>query len=263
VLHYQPGVNLITRRIVGVEALIRWQHPRHGLLKPAAFIPAAEQCGIILDMGRWVLGEACRQKRLWNDANPSLRNLRICVNLSAHEFASEDICCYVEELLHRHGIEAGELGVEVTETSLMTNLGTAADVLNRLRAMGVALLMDDFGTGYSSLNYLRNFSFDVLKIDRSFIEHIEAGNNAQKIVRVIMALARVLKMEVIAEGIETVEQCSLLTRLGCRYGQGHLLAQAMSAAEMTRLLELPERLLPATFCDEHCGGGMEGLKEIA
>ncbi len=259
VLYYQPELELATHRIVGVEALIRWRHPQRGAVNPAQFIPLAEECGLILDIGRWGLGEACRQMRIWNSMDPSLNRLRVCVNLSAREFAKEDICDHIEELLRVHELDAMQLGVEVTETSLMTNLSTAVNVLSRLRQMGVALLMDDFGTGYSSLNYLEAFNFDVLKIDRSFVSRMAAGNNAQKIVRVIIELARVLNMEVIAEGIETMEQYKLLARLGCRYGQGFLLARPMPAEDVTRLLQLPGKILPESSFDRRT----EGLREIA
>jgi EAL domain-containing protein (putative c-di-GMP-specific phosphodiesterase class I) len=259
VLYYQPELELATHRIVGVEALIRWRHPHRGLVNPAEFIPLAEECGLILEIGRWGLGEACRQIRNWNSMDPALNRLRVCVNLSAREFAKEDICDHIEELLRAHELDAMQLGVEVTETSLMSNLSTAVNVLSRLRQMGVALLMDDFGTGYSSLNYLETFNFDVLKIDRSFVNRMAAGNNAQKIVRVIIELARVLNMEVIAEGIETMEQYKLLARLGCRYGQGFLLARPMPAEEVTRLLQLPGKILPESSFDRRT----DGLREIA
>lgn len=259
VLYYQPELEIATHRIVGVEALIRWRHPKRGLVNPAEFIPLAEECGMILEIGRWGLGEACRQMQAWNSMDPSLNRLRVCVNLSAREFAKEDICDYIAELLRGHGIDAMQLGVEITETSLMSNISTAVNVLSRLRQMGVALLMDDFGTGYSSLNYLQTFSFDVLKIDRSFVRSMSAGNNAQKIVQVIIELARVLNMEVIAEGIETMEQYKLLARLGCRYGQGFLLARPMPADEVTRMLQLPGKILPESSFDRSPGG----LREIA
>ncbi len=252
VLFYQPEIELATHRIVGVEALIRWRHPQRGLIGPAAFIPLAEECGLILEIGRWGLGEACRQIRAWKVMDPSLGRLRVCVNLSTREFAKEDICDYIGELLDEHSLDAMQLGVEVTETSLMTNIITAPGVLNRLREMGVALLMDDFGTGYSSLNYLQSFCFDVLKIDRSFVNRMTEGNNAEKIVQVIIELARVLNMEVIAEGIETMEQYKSLTRLGCRYGQGFLLARPLPVDEVTQLLQLPGKILPETsFAYDH------------
>lgn len=259
VLHYQPELELATHRIVGVEALIRWQHPQRGLVMPSTFIPLAEECGLILEIGRWGLGEACRQMRIWNSMDPSLSRLRVCVNLSAREFAKEDICDYIGEVLRENDLDAMQLGVEITETSLMTNISTAVNVLSRLRQMGVALLMDDFGTGYSSLNYLQSFSFDVLKIDRSFVSHMAAENNAQKIVQVIIELARVLNMEVIAEGIETMEQYKVLARLGCRYGQGFLLSRPMPPRDVTSLLQLPGKILPESCFDRRA----ESLREIA
>lgn len=258
-LYYQPEIELATHRIVGVEALIRWRHPQRGLVGPAAFIPLAEECGMILEIGRWGLSEACRQMCAWKSMDPSLGRLRVCVNLSTREFAKEDICDYIGALLRDHNLDAMQLGVEVTETSLMTNITTAAGVINRLREMGVALLMDDFGTGYSSLNYLQSFCFDVLKIDHSFVNRMAMGNNAQKIVRVIIELARVLNMEVIAEGIETMEQYKLLARLGCRYGQGFLLARPLPVKDVTHLLQLPGCILPETSFDLR----KDRLREIA
>lgn len=247
VLHYQPEVDLRTRRIVGVEALIRWQHPERGLLPPIAFIPQAEETGMILPIGDWGLAEVCQQIQRWTREDPRNGSLRVCVNLSARQFSRPGLVDHVEALLLESGASSRQLGLEMTESSLIPNLETAAEVLGGLRDLGVSLLMDDFGTGYSSLNHLHRFPFDVLKIDRTFVSRMEEGEQALQIVRTIVELARVLGMDVVAEGIETREQDRLLRQLGCRYGQGFLFARPMPAEEVSWLLRMPGRIL---HCDE-------------
>lgn len=254
VLHYQPEVELSTRRIVGFEALIRWAHPERGLVPPMDFIPLAEQCGLILPIGDWGLAETCNQIKMWCQEDPSYSSLRVCVNLSARQFSREGLTDHVEALLRHSGISSRQLGLEMTESSLITNMSTALEVLSSLRRLGISLLMDDFGTGYSSLNYLHSFPFDVLKIDRSFVDRMTDGDQPLQIVRTIIELARVLGMDVVAEGIETREQYRLLRQLGCRYGQGFLFARPMAAEDASQLLRLPGRILPdpvdvATGCD--------------
>ena len=169
VLHYQPEVELVSRRIVGVEALIRWHHPERGLIPPMDFIPAAEETGMILPIGDWGLAEACKQIREWSSEEIRHGSLRVCVNLSARQFAREGLADHVEALLRQSGISSRQLGLEMTESSLIPDAKTAMEVLSSLRQLGVSLLMDDFGTGYSSLHHLHAFPFDVLKIDRSFV----------------------------------------------------------------------------------------------
>lgn len=244
VLYYQPEVELATRRIVGLEALIRWRHPDRGLVPPMDFIPLAEECGMILPIGDWGLAEACRQIHEWCNEDLCENSLRICVNLSARQFAREGLADHVEELLRRSGVSSRQLGLEMTESSLIPDAPTAMEVLGSLRRLGVSLLMDDFGTGYSSLNHLHKFPFDVLKIDRSFVARMTEGDQPLQIVRTIVELARVLGMSVVAEGIETREQDEMLQQLGCRYGQGYLYAKPLPAEEVTRLLRLPGRMLP-------------------
>lgn len=244
VLHYQPEVDLATRRIVGMEALIRWEHPQRGLVPPIEFIPSAEENGVILPLGDWGLAEVCRQIQQWCSEDPRHNSLRVCVNLSARQFAREGLTDHVEALLHRSGIGSRQLGLEMTESSLIPDKQTAVEVLGDLHRLGVSLLMDDFGTGYSSLNHLNSFPFDVLKIDRSFVTRMTHGEQPLQIVRTIIELARVLGMDVIAEGIETREQYALLRRLGCRYGQGFLFSQPLPAERMSELLRLPGCVLP-------------------
>jgi EAL domain-containing protein (putative c-di-GMP-specific phosphodiesterase class I) len=244
VLYYQPEVDLVTRRIVGLEALIRWKHPERGLIPPMDFIPLAEENGMILPIGDWGLAEACSQIQKWCMEDIRHGSLRVCVNLSARQFSREGLADHVEALLMQSGISSRQLGLEMTESSLIPNMHTALEVLGSLRRLGVSLLMDDFGTGYSSLNHLHSFPFDVLKIDRSFVGRMTEGDQPLQIVRTIVELARVLGMDVVAEGIETLEQYRLLREMKCRFGQGYLFARPMSADDVTQLLKLPGRILP-------------------
>ena len=245
VLFYQPEVELTTRRIVGVEALVRWQHPQRGLVSPLDFIPQAEENGLILPLGDWGLGQACRQLQTWQKKWPRLSNLRVCVNLSARQFSRIGLADHVESLLVETGLSANQLGLELTESSLISDATEAAKVLTSLNRLGVSLHMDDFGTGYSSLSHLHLFPFDVLKIDRSFVQRMNAGQQSLQIVQTILELARVLGMDVVAEGIETEEQSEMLQDLGCRYGQGYLFSPPLPAAEIEALLAHPEFSLHA------------------
>jgi EAL domain-containing protein (putative c-di-GMP-specific phosphodiesterase class I) len=244
VLYYQPEIELATRRIVGLEALIRWAHPKRGLIPPMDFIPRAEECGLILPIGDWGLAEACNQIQKWCFEDPHYVSLRVGVNLSARQFSREGLADHVEALLIHFGLSSRQLGLEMTESSILPNISTALEVLGSLRRLGVSLLMDDFGTGYSSLSYLHSFPFDVLKIDRSFVSRMTEGEQPLQIVRTIVELARVMGMNVVAEGIETPEQYRLLREMGCRYGQGFLFARPMTAEAVTQLLRLPGRILP-------------------
>jgi EAL domain-containing protein (putative c-di-GMP-specific phosphodiesterase class I) len=244
VLYYQPEIELATRKIVGLEALIRWDHPERGLVPPMDFIPAAEECGLILPIGDWGLSEACGQIQKWCQDDPAHDSLRVCVNLSARQFSRVGLADHIEALLRRSGISSQQLGLEMTESSLIPDVGTALEVLGSLRRLGVTLLMDDFGTGYSSLSYLHSFPIDVLKIDRSFVARMTEGEQPFQIVRTIIELARVLGMDVVAEGIETVEQFRLLRELGCRFGQGFLFSRPLPVEGITRLLRFPGHILP-------------------
>jgi EAL domain-containing protein (putative c-di-GMP-specific phosphodiesterase class I) len=242
--YYQPEVDLATRKIVGVEALIRWNHPERGLISPMDFIPVAEENGLILPIGDWGLAEACNQIQKWCNEDPRHVSLRVGVNLSARQFSREGLADHVDALLGQFGISSRQLGLEMTESSLIQDLNPALGVLGSLRRLGVSLLMDDFGTGYSSLNHLHSFPFDVLKIDCSFVQRMTEGDQPRQIVRTIIELARVLGMNVVAEGIETVEQYRMLREMKCRFGQGYLFARPLNAEDMTRLLRLPGRILP-------------------
>jgi len=243
VLYYQPVVDLRSLEIVGLEALIRWRHPDRGLLSPLDFIPTAEDSGLIQPIGDWGLAEACSQIRAWTHENPANQSLRVCVNLSARQFSRKGLADHVESLLMQSGTSSSQLGLEMTESSLIPNVGTAVEVLEGLRSLGISISMDDFGTGYSSLSYLHSFPIDVLKIDRSFVGRMTEGEQPLQIVRTIIELARVLNIDVVAEGIETPEQYELLRELGCNFGQGYLFARPMPAEEMSSMLRLPGRIL--------------------
>lgn len=243
-LYYQPEIDLATRRIIGFEALVRWQHPDRGLIMPDDFIPLAEESDLILPLGDWGLAEACRQIVEWRSLMQSQppkqpgngTALRVSVNLSARQFGRPGLIGQVAEILARSAVAASDLRLEVTESSLMNNEDTARDTMHGLQKLGVGLHMDDFGTGYSSLNHLHRYPFDTLKIDRSFIQNMETGSGSAEIVRTILDLARSLKMDVVAEGIETADQASHLQSLGCKLGQGYFFAKPMPPEAVSAML---------------------------
>ena len=235
-LHYQPLVTLETGRITGFEAVVRWQHPVHGLIGPAAFIPIAEETGLIIPIGKWVLREACRQMRVWQDRYPSL-DLTVSVNLSGKQFAQPGLVEEIDAALKETGLEPRRLRIEITESVVMENAAQAMAMIDQLRALKVKIDVDDFGTGYSSLSYLQRFSLDHLKIDRSFVSNIgtDQGENAE-IVRTIVTLAHHLGMDAVAEGVETADQLALLREVGCQLVQGYLFAKPLDEADADRLL---------------------------
>jgi diguanylate cyclase (GGDEF)-like protein len=234
-LHYQPKVNLDTVEITGVEALVRWQQPDRGLVPPSQFVPIAEDCGLILQIGRWVLREACRQARAWQDAG--LPPLPIAVNVSAVEFRDKGFVQGVRTILAETGLEARYLELELTERVLMGDVESTASVLQELKMMGIHLAVDDFGTGYSSLSYLRQFPIDVLKIDRSFVSQITADPDDSTIVSAIINMGKSLKHVVVAEGIETQLQRAYLQTQQCAQGQGYLFSRPLAAAQFAQLLQ--------------------------
>ena len=235
-LHYQPKVNLDTSEITGLEALIRWQCPDRGLVPPAQFIPIAEDCGLILPIGRWVLFEACRQAREWQDAGLPFK--RISVNVSAAEFRAKTFLAGVSTALSETGLEARYLDLELTEGVLMDDAEATASILKDLKRLGVHLAVDDFGTGYSSLSYLRQFPIDVLKIDQSFVQQISGDPNDSAIVTAIIEMGKSLNLRVIAEGIETPQQLAFLRSRRCAEGQGYLFSRPLAAAQFAHLLEV-------------------------
>jgi diguanylate cyclase (GGDEF)-like protein/PAS domain S-box-containing protein len=235
VLHYQPKMNLETGAIIGVEALIRWYHPARGLVPPTQFIPIAEDCGFIVPIGRWVLREACRQARAWQDAG--LPPMCIAVNISAVELRAGDFVAGVRAILTEMGIEPRYLELELTETFLMQDLESTAAVLRALKDLGVQLALDDFGTGYSSLSYLKRFPIDTLKIDRSFVRDLTTDADDASIVNAVISMGKSLHMQVVAEGIETQEQLAFLQKHGCPEGQGYYFSRPVAAAELVLLLQ--------------------------
>jgi diguanylate cyclase (GGDEF)-like protein/PAS domain S-box-containing protein len=234
-LHYQPKVNLDTGEITGVEALIRWQHPDRGLISPGRFIPIAEDCGLIVQIGRWVLREACRQTREWQDAG--WLRLPIAVNVSALEFRDPAFVDSVRTVLQETGLQARYLELELTEGVLMEDGQSTAAVLQELKKMGVQLAVDDFGTGYSSLSYLQQFPIDVLKIDQSFVHHITGNPDDSPIVSAIIDMGKNLKQRVIAEGVETQGQLAFLQAQRCAEGQGYFFSRPLAAAQFAYLLQ--------------------------
>jgi diguanylate cyclase (GGDEF)-like protein/PAS domain S-box-containing protein len=235
-LHYQPRVNLDTGEITGVEALVRWQRPGHPLLPPAQFVPIAEDCGLIVQIGRWVLREACRQARAWQAVG--LPPLPISVNVSASEFRHEGFVEGVRTILSETGLESRYLELELTEGVLMDNAESTASVLQQLKKMGVLLAVDDFGTGYSSLSYLRQFPINVLKIDQSFVHQITTDPDDSAIVSAIINMGKSLKYHVVAEGIETQEQKVFLQSQHCAEGQGYFFSKPLAAVQFASLLQM-------------------------
>ncbi|WP_374338574.1 EAL domain-containing protein [Methyloversatilis sp.] len=234
-LHFQPQVDLLDgRRIIGFEALVRWRHPERGLVSPLDFIPLAEETGLIVPLGEWVLRSACEQARKWlTDFDPELR---VAVNVSARQLMGSDIVHAVSRELERSGLPPHNLELELTESMLMQSVGQTVKVLGELKRLGVAVAIDDFGTGYSSLAYLRRFPIDGLKIDASFVRDIGHDADDAAICACILAMAGSLRMQAVAEGVETEEQLAFLRAHGCRIGQGYLFGRPMSAAEATALL---------------------------
>jgi EAL domain-containing protein (putative c-di-GMP-specific phosphodiesterase class I) len=227
-LHYQPVVRLGDGRVSGVEALLRWRHPERGLVPPDQFIPFAEEMGLIVPIGRWVLREGCRQARELNDMLPGGPPLTMAVNLSVKQLQHSDIVGDVRDALERADLEPGCLTLEITETVMMTDTDLVVQRLKELKELGVRLAMDDFGTGYSSLSYLSKFPVDILKMDRSFLR-ADASPETAGLATAVVSLGETLNLEVVAEGIELPEQWSTLRDLGCDLGQGFYFARPMDA----------------------------------
>jgi len=237
-VYYQPIVSLDSDRVAGFEALVRWEHPERGLVQPTEFIPVAEETGMIVEIGQWVLRESCRQMREWQRLSFDNRLLTISVNLSSKQFLQPNLIARVRQTLHETDLDPRCLKLEITESIMMENAEEASEMLVQLRGLGVQLSIDDFGTGYSSLSYLHRFPVNTLKIDRSFVTRMgDAGENSE-IVRTILTLASNLGMEVIAEGVETRGQLAQLKAMKCPYGQGFLFSRPVDAAGAAALLRL-------------------------
>lgn len=238
-LHYQPIVDLGTGDVVAIEALVRWQHPQRGLLAPAAFISAAEECGLIVPLGTWVLREACRQAAAWHVLRPAGPPLQVHVNLAPQQLVSPDFVDTVAEALADSGLAPGALCLEITESTLMRDEAAAASALRAVRALGVCISLDDFGTGYSSLSYLKRFPIDSLKVDRSFVDGLGDGDDQPVIVSAVITLAHSLGMTAVAEGVETPRALEELVRLGCDRIQGFLVSRPVPAEALGRRLADP------------------------
>jgi predicted signal transduction protein with EAL and GGDEF domain len=235
-LDYQPIVSLRTGRIAGFEALLRWLHPSRGMVSPLDFISVAEETGLIIPIGQWVLNKACQQTREWQKLYPQTPPLQISVNLSPKQFMQRDLIDQISLALDRGGLSPASLKVEITEGMVMQNVESTMQMLGQLQALGVAISLDDFGTGYSSLSYLHRFPISTLKIDQSFVSSMSNNQESLEIVRTILGLARNLKMEVIAEGVETLEQARELKAMNCEYGQGFYFSRALNVEGAVGLL---------------------------
>jgi diguanylate cyclase (GGDEF)-like protein/PAS domain S-box-containing protein len=238
-LHYQPVVELGASTTVGVEALVRWRHPHQGLVPANRFIPVAEESGLIVPIGAWVLQEACGQLREWQGRRDRGARGSIEVNLSARQVADARIVATVEDVLSRTGLPAEHLTLEITESALMHDAGTALEVLRALKQVGVQLAIDDFGTGYSSLSYVQQFPVDILKVDRSFVEQLGLRHESEAIVSSVIGLAHALGLKVVAEGVETVRQLDVLRALHCDLAQGFLFSVPLPASEIAASFPLP------------------------
>ncbi|MGB9377831.1 MAG: EAL domain-containing protein, partial [Mycobacteriales bacterium] len=236
-VHYQPVFSLVGEQMLGVEALVRWQHPSRGLLHPGEFVPAAEAADLIGDIGAWVLQTSCRQAARWAHAGPGGGPLRMAVNVSARQLAQgSDLVHLVAEALREARIDPGTLVLEVTETAVMDDAEATLAILTELKGLGVQLAIDDFGTGYSSLIYLKRFPVDQLKIDRTFVKGMGTDPDDSAIVASVVGLANAVGVGAIAEGVETIEQFKALQQLGCDFGQGYLWSPACPSEEIDELI---------------------------
>ncbi|WP_318153740.1 putative bifunctional diguanylate cyclase/phosphodiesterase [Paenibacillus vietnamensis] len=238
ILHYQPQIRTSDNSMVGVEALVRWEHPERGTLTPGLFIPIAEETGLIYELGTWVLREACRQMRQWHNEGGPL--IPVSVNLSSQQFHQRRLAEYVMDILKETGLPPEYLELEITE-GMMMDAAVSTEILKELNEHGIRISLDDFGTGYSSLSYLKLFPIHKLKIDRSFIRDITENQNDKAIVATIIAMAQHLNMDVIAEGIETKDQLDILTDKDCGKIQGYYFSKPLSAADMERAYFAPTR----------------------
>lgn len=240
-MFYQPIVELETMKLAGFEALVRWNHPQKGMVFPTEFIPVSEDTGLIIPMTLQALRSSCEQIVEWQQTSPDHKYLTVSVNLSGKHFADPGLVDQVKKIVKETGIAPETLKLEITESAAMEDAEKAIEKLKQIRETGVKLSMDDFGTGYSSLSYLRRFPVDTLKIDRSFVSGMDETTENDEIVRTIMALAKAVKLDVIAEGIETTEQLGHLRRLGCEYGQGYLFSRPLAIESVSELLADPAR----------------------
>ncbi|MBI3574186.1 MAG: EAL domain-containing protein, partial [Gammaproteobacteria bacterium] len=241
-LHYQPQVDTKTGRITGMEALLRWQHPELGSVSPVEFIPVAEETGLILPIGDWVLRAACRQIKAWHATKFSFSKMQVAVNISGKQLRQKDFPDHVRGVLLETDLEPRYLDLELTESLLMVDAEETGDIMHVLHDMGISFSVDDFGTGYSSLSYLKRFPIDILKIDQSFVRDIASDPNDAAIVKTVVVMAHTLGMRVIAEGVETYEQLAFLRDQDCDGSQGYYCSKPLAADEFTELLADWERI---------------------
>ncbi len=246
VLHYQPIISLKNFRISGFEALIRWQHPEHGLVSPMQFIPIAEETGLINAIGRWTLGEACRQLKSWQEQFAGKPSLVISVNLSTKQFAQADLIDQIEKILQITGLESRFLQLEITESVLVENAERVAAMLVKMQQLGIRLSLDDFGTGYSSLSYMHSFPIDTLKIDRSFVTGVDTELGKIEIIRTVVGLAWNLGMDTIAEGVETKTQMYQLKSLKCNFAQGYYFSKPLDVQAAEALIAEERKYFSST-----------------
>jgi EAL domain-containing protein (putative c-di-GMP-specific phosphodiesterase class I) len=235
-VYYQPIIQLANSRVSGVEALVRWNHPQRGIIQPLDFIPLAEEIGLIIQIGEFVLRTACLQTKIWRDAGAS--KLWVSVNLSARQFQDKNLVNKISQILTETGLPSDGLRLEVTETIAMQDIVHGVGVLKDLKKLGVHVSLDDFGNGYSSLSYLKKFPLKVLKIDRSFVQDILVNKNSEAITIAIIALARSLNLEVVAEGVETEDQLAFLKENFCDEVQGFLFSKPLPSDELTSFLKI-------------------------
>jgi diguanylate cyclase (GGDEF)-like protein len=240
-LYYQPIVSLTTNRLTGFEALIRWKNPKRGFISPIEFIPLAEDTGLIVAVGDWVMKEACQQLQKWLAKFPEDPDLKMSINLASHQIREADLLDKLDAILAETGIDGSAIRLEITESTLMDQGEQTIAKLSQLRARNIQLSIDDFGQGYSSLSYLHRFPINILKIDQAFVNQMSDGGENIEIVRTITMLAHTLNMSVVAEGVETVEQMEILKQLGCEYGQGYLFSRPLTA-EAAELIILNRHL---------------------
>jgi EAL domain-containing protein (putative c-di-GMP-specific phosphodiesterase class I) len=237
VLHYQPQVDIATGQVIGLEALIRWRHPRLDWLSPARFIPLAEVCGLMIPLGRWVMRRACRQLGEWKEQGFIAPT--VAINLSAGQFSAPSLIDDVDTSMREFGIDPHQLELELTESASMSNPEASIVIMQQLRSMGLKIAIDDFGTGYSNLSYLKRFPVDRLKLDQAFVRDIMTDADDLAISRAIIAMAHQLRLEVVAEGVETKEQLKLLASSGCRTVQGYLFSRPVAPEICQDLVKLP------------------------
>ncbi len=258
-MNYQPLVSLGDGSIIGFEALIRWQHPEFGLIPPVKFIPIAEDSGLIIPITIWILDEVCAKLASWQQSSPIYKNLIMSVNISGKHLSNDELFDEIEEVLDTYNLAPETLKLEITESVAMENAEQTIEILNKLKQIGIQLSIDDFGTGYSSLNYLHRLPFDTLKIDRSFVYAVGEDGENSEILQTIISLAKNLKMKVIAEGIETEKQLSMLRTFGCDFGQGYLLSKPKSTEETEELLQNNANWLPVEVQNTYLSSSNESL----